>query len=148
MRFGSVIFSYPWTVENQEGCAPSAKLDCGPTGLILASLHLNAETRYSRVGYFFTEQHFVAAACRGPHRTPLERADARVQKSRALGWLQAGGRSVPADGRADEVNLDGLLGLGGVVILAVGLPTRRDDLDQHFALTYFGRTGNALLIGF
>src|SRR5260370_11834797 len=56
-------------------------------------------------------------------------------------------RSVPVGGGAGEVNLDGLLGFGDVVILAVGLPARDDDLDQHFALTYFRRAGNALLVG-
>src|SRR5260370_39899769 len=56
-------------------------------------------------------------------------------------------RSVPVGGGAGEVNLDGLLGFGDVVILAVGLPARDDDLDQHFALTYFRRTRDAFLIG-
>src|SRR5207253_8836330 len=54
--------------------------------------------------------------------------------------------SVPPRGGLYEMNLDGLLGLGDVVILAVGLPARRDDLNQNPALRYSRRTGNALLI--
>src|SRR5580700_586037 len=54
--------------------------------------------------------------------------------------------SVPLDRRLYEMNLDGLLALGRIVVLAISLPALRDNLDQDLALPYFRRTRDALLI--